>query len=51
MSAKRRTASASRSAASPSGSGHCENAPAENYTPTFSMNAWRGSVDTVTGMP
>ena len=51
MSAKRRTASASRSAASPSGSGHWEKAPAEKETPTFSMNACRGSVDTVTGMP
>ena len=43
--------SASRSAASPSGSGHCEKAPAEKETPTFSMNACRGSVETVTGMP
>ena len=51
MSAKRCTTSASRSAASPSGSGHCEKALAVKETPAFSMNAWRGSVEIVTGMP
>ena len=51
MSANSRTASASRSAASPRGSGHCENAVAVNETPAFSMKACRGSVETVTGMP
>ena len=51
MSAKRRTRSASRSAASPSGSGHCENALAANDVPAFSMNACRGSVEMVTGIP
>ena len=51
MSANSRTASASRSAARPSGSGHCENDFAVNETPAFSMNACRGSVEMVTGMP
>ncbi len=51
MSANSRTASTSRSAASPIGSGHCEKAVAVNETPAFSMNACRGSVETVTGMP
>ena len=51
MSANSRTASASRSAASPSGSGHWEKAFAVNETPAFSMNACRGSVEMVTGMP
>ncbi len=51
MSANSRTASASRSAARPSGSGHCENDVAVNETPAFSMNACRGSVEMVTGMP
>ena len=50
-SAKVRTTSASRSAARPSGSGHCEKAPAEKETPAFSMKACLGSVETVTGMP
>ncbi len=51
MSPNSRTTSGSRSAARPSGSGHWENALAANDVPAFSMNACRGSVETVTGMP
>ncbi len=49
-SANRRTRAGSRSAASPSGSGHCENALAANDVPAFWMNACRGSVEMVTGI-
>ena len=51
MSPNSRTSSGSRRAASPRGSGHCENDFAANETPAFSMNACRGSVEIVTGMP
>ena len=51
MSAKRRTRSGSRSAARPSISGHCEKAPAAKLAPAFSAKEWRGSEETVTGMP
>ena len=51
MSANSLTASTSRSAASPSGSGHSENGPAAIDVPALSVNACRGSVDSVTGIP
>ncbi|BAS10494.1 hypothetical protein AHiyo4_39160 [Arthrobacter sp. Hiyo4] len=51
ISAKRRIRSALPTAARPIGSGHCEKWAAVNDTPEFSMNAWRGSVEMVTGIP
>ena len=35
----------------PSVSGHCENGPASIAAPGFSLKEWRGSVESVTGMP
>jgi hypothetical protein len=46
-----RTSSSSRVAASPIGSGHCENEPAAQLVAGFSSNACRGSEEIVTGMP
>ena len=51
MSAKRSTRASSRIAASPSVSGHCENAPASIAAPGLSLNECLGSVEIVTGMP
>ncbi len=51
MSPNRSTSAASRVAARPSASGHCENGPASIAAPGFSVNEWRGSVEIVTGMP
>ncbi len=51
VSAKRSTRSASSRAPKPSISGHCENGPASNDVAGLSLNACRGSVENVTGMP
>ena len=50
MSANRSTSSADRNAASPSGSGHCETAPALNAVPGLSVKWCRGSVESVIGI-
>ncbi len=51
ISPKARTSSASRVAASPIGSGHCENEPAAQLVAGFSSNEWRGSDEIETGIP
>ena len=51
VSAQSRTSSASRSAPSPSGSGHREKKDVAHAVPAFWAPPWRGSVEIVTGMP
>ncbi len=51
MSAKRRTRSGSLVAPSPIGSGQAEKPPAAAEAAGLSITPWRGSVETVTGMP